>query len=186
VELFIALAIVGILVGFALPGFSNMLLEARMDSGVDKLTRAISLSRNLSLNNTGDQRVVICPSTNPEADEPTCADASETSYHTGWLVFIDCDNDQILDSTATVDCDLDGAVETGVGVDDDKDRVLRVQSAFDRLEIESTSTDRIVFRRNGRADNAITFNVGSDGTTYAEISMNPLGNLSIVPNHDFF
>ena len=185
IELFIVLAIVGILVGIAIPGFTNLLLQAKLDSGVEKMTQAISFSRNLALNNNAGQRVIICPSTDPEADSPSCAATTVSDYHTGWLVFLDCDGDQVLDTTATVDCDLDGTVETAAGVHDDKDQLLRVQSAFEELEITSTTTNRVAFQRAGRATSSTVFNVNRNGVPYATITMNSVGNLS-VEYHDYF
>ncbi len=186
IELFVVLAIAGILVSFALPGFSNLMLQARLDGGVDKLSQAISFSRNLALNNIGDQTIVICPSTNPEADSPTCAAAATTAYHTGWLVFLDCNNNQVLDAAVTVDCDEDGTIETAAGNDDDREQLMRVQSAFDRIEIESADTNRIVFQRAGRAVSATTFDVRKDGVSYATLTMNLLGNQSTAYNEYFY
>ena len=84
-----------------------------------------------------------------------------------------------------MDCDLDGTLETGLGVHDDKDQLLRVQSAFDDLEITSTTTNRVAFQRAGRATSSTVFDVTRDGVPYATITMNSLGNLT-VDYHDYF
>ena len=46
IELFVVLLIVGVLVSYALPGFNNLIKEARLDSGADKITTTINTARN--------------------------------------------------------------------------------------------------------------------------------------------
>ena len=189
IELFVVLIIVGILASVAVPGFRSLVVETRLDRGVEKLTQTISTARNLSINNTDNQEIVICPTADPTADEPACAAAATVAYHTGWLIFIDCDDDAVLDPAATIpaiDCDLDGTIETAAGVMDDRDRLVRVQSALSGVTIQSETTDRVVLRRNGQADSSVAFNVLGDGYKHAEVIMNSLGVLSTCDESDCF
>lgn len=182
------LAIVGILTSVAIPGFRNLMMETRLDSGVDKISRSLSTARNLSINNSDRQRVVICPTTDPSVDEPSCATAATVAYQTGWLLFIDCDNDGVLDPSATVpttDCNGDGVIDTAAGNLNDRDRLLRTQNALAGVEIESTTAARVIFDRSGQANNPVIFEIERDGALYATVTMNRLGVVNTT-YEDFF
>ncbi len=184
IELMIVLTIAGVLVSIAAPGFSALMLNSKLDSGVDKVTRALSFTRNLSLNNGVSERTVICPSDNPDAAAPTCRPTTETNYQTGWIVFIDCDGDEILDSATTPsDCNGDGTSSTDP---DDVEEILRVQVELKDITISSTNTARIVFDQFGRAQNAVIFNIKKDGITFASITINALGRMNVAHNPSFY
>ena len=184
VEMLIVMAIAGVLVGIALPGFNFLLTGAKLDSGVDKIAQAVSKSRNLSLNNRGNERIVICPSTDhndPSVVNPSCNATTETDYSDGWLVFIDCDADGIFDGATNVCDDID----TAGSALDAPERIISIQPQFQDITLVSSDTNRIIFDRSGRTLSTTNFTVRKDGNDYATISVNNLGRMSVT-HHDYY
>ena len=184
VEMLIVMAIAGVLIGIALPGFNFLLTGAKLDSGVDKIAEAVSMSRNLSLNNRGNERIVICPSTDhndPSVVNPNCNGAGTTDYSDGWLVFIDCDADGIFDATTNVCDDID----TPGSALDAPERLISIQPQFDDITLVSSDNNRIVFDRSGRTLSTTNFTIRKDGNDYATISVNNLGRMSVT-HHDYY
>lgn len=185
IELFVVLLIVGILASIGLPGFANLIKEARLDSATDKVTTAVNAARNYSVNLFGVQNLVMCPSNTVDDDvgdyEPVCLANTVTDYQTGWLTFIDCDNDRQIDYTP-VDCNGNGLTTDP----EDNEQLLRVQNSFNNIEIETTNTDRLIFDRSGRATSSPQFDVKLDGITYASVIVNDFGIALLDPNDDFW
>lgn len=184
VEMLIVMALAGVLIGIALPGFNFLLTGAKLDSGVDKIAQAISKSRNLSLNNRRNERIVICPSTDhndPSVVNPSCNATTETDYSDGWLVFIDCDADEIFDGATNVCDDID----TAGSALDAPERILSIQPQFQDITLVSSDNNRIVFDRSGRALSTTNFTIRKDGNDYATISVNNLGRMSVT-QHDYY
>ncbi|NJS35169.1 MAG: prepilin-type N-terminal cleavage/methylation domain-containing protein [Brachymonas sp.] len=117
-ELLVVIAIVGILATFAVPGIQGVLAEANLRQQTDALmtdmryARSMALRRGLSVN--------ICASANPTDATPTCT-TSNPNWATGWIIFIDNDNDNQFDSTEELlrrqeDTSSDsGGIDTGTG-----------------------------------------------------------------------
>jgi type IV fimbrial biogenesis protein FimT len=85
VELVIALAIGGILLGAAAPTFGRLLAERRLQDEARRLSDAILFARSEALKRNGP--VVIC------ASIPADPCGTARRWHEGWLVFADADAD---------------------------------------------------------------------------------------------
>lgn len=85
-ELLIALAILALLVGFALPGFNGAVAASHSSSTraalLATLTRAVSQSALTA------QHVVVCSS----RDQATCS--GESDWSGGWIAFVDLDQNR--------------------------------------------------------------------------------------------
>jgi type IV fimbrial biogenesis protein FimT len=95
VELMITVAIVAVLATLAVPSFSGLLARRSVSAAMDALAADYRLARSEALKRTNF--VTICRSTDGAACE-----ASAGSWHDGWIVFVDADNDQAVDSTELV------------------------------------------------------------------------------------
>lgn len=184
VEMLIVMAIAGVVIGIALPGFGFLITGAKLDSGVDKIAEAISMSRNLSLNNRGGDRIVICPSSDhndPSVTDPSCNATTDQDYSDGWLVFIDCDGDEIFDAATNVCDDID----TAGSLPDAPERILSIQPRFNDITLESSDANRIVFDRSGRTLSTTNFTIKKDGNDYATVNVNNLGRMTVT-HHDYY
>ncbi len=183
IELMVVLAITGILISLAAPEFNGLITNSKLDGGVDKISRAMSFARNLSLNNGTNERVVICPTGNPEADSPTCLGAATTDYQTGWIVFVDCDNDEIIDYPPTTsDCDGNSIPTVSV---DDAEQTLQIQSELQNISLSSANNNRVVFNQFGQAQNLVSFNIDKDGVNFATVAINNLGRMNVTHNPSY-
>jgi len=94
IECLIALAIIAILFGIAVPAFSGTLEASRaVDARNELLASLTTASSRAAL--TG-QRAVLCPS----ADGRTCLD--DEDWSPGWIVFSDPDADRVHDADEPV------------------------------------------------------------------------------------
>ena len=91
IELMIALAILGILAGFAVSSVSSFMQAARSSAAHTDLLASLTRARGAATTHERDVRV--CPS----ADGATCAD----SYHweSGWIVYVDANNNNRKDAS---------------------------------------------------------------------------------------
>jgi prepilin-type N-terminal cleavage/methylation domain-containing protein len=89
VELAIAVLIIGILAGWAVPAIKNLFMNNAMVSATNSLVADISYTRSEAIKrNSG---VTICPS----ADQTSCSGTSDWS--TGWIIFLDSNRNQLMD-----------------------------------------------------------------------------------------
>lgn len=91
VEFMVALLVVGVLAGLAIPSFRSMLVRRQVDLAVGILLTDFSFARSEAIKR--GHSVTICQS----ASGQDC-DASPGSWHQGWIVF---DNPQGLDTVGT-------------------------------------------------------------------------------------
>ena len=94
VELLIALAILGILAGFAVSSVGGLIQAGRASAAHTDLLAALTKARGAATVHERDVRV--CPS----ADGATCAD----TYHweSGWIVYVDANNNNRKDAADVV------------------------------------------------------------------------------------
>ncbi len=118
IELMVAIAVFGVLLGVGIPGVESYIQNGRMTTQINSLSTALSHARSeaIKLN----QRVVVCVSENG-----TSCDAVGTGngWNKGWLVFVDRNANGVLN-------------KGGSGVDDcaqgaTTDCLLFQQKAFD-------------------------------------------------------
>ncbi len=85
-ELLITIGIAGILLGLAVPSFSSFLNDSKVSAATNDLVYALQTARSESIKRSS--AVVLCPSTNPTAADPSCGGG----YGNGWVVFADDDS----------------------------------------------------------------------------------------------
>ena len=86
-ELLVTLAVGIILVGLAIPSFRSYVQSTRVTSATNDFVVALNIARAEGISRQED--VVLCSSTNPNTDNPTCGG----NFSTGWIVFNDCNGD---------------------------------------------------------------------------------------------
>lgn len=89
IELMIAMTIVIILVGYALPNLNQLKLNQFMDSERNRLTVALNYARNTAIHN--QNFIVICPSSSGKSCD------SKSNWHNGWVVFTDLNQNRKID-----------------------------------------------------------------------------------------
>ena len=88
VELMVTLAVVAIVLAFAIPGFQSVINDNRLSSASNELIANLQTARMEAIRR--GRRVVVCASANPNAGAgATCATAG---VH-GWITFVDEDTD---------------------------------------------------------------------------------------------
>lgn len=94
VELLVVLAICGILLSVALPSFASFARDARLSSAANDLLSAVALARSEAIKRGA--RVTLCTSSSGTACEPG------VGWHSGWVLFVDTNEDGALASTESV------------------------------------------------------------------------------------
>ena len=87
IELLVMLAILAIIAVIAAPSLQSFVLNNRIRSQAAALTTSLIFARSEAI--TRSTRVVACPSTTSRC--------SGTAWESGWLVFVDTNNDAVLD-----------------------------------------------------------------------------------------
>jgi type IV fimbrial biogenesis protein FimT len=146
IEMMVALAIVAILAVIAAPSLTLFVERNRMNAEISAFSSALRLAQSAARNG---RLHTICPSNNPDAANPTCAQGNgPTGWATGWIVF------------------SDGNV---LGQVDGVDVVIARQSAFNASGgiMSNGNTPFITYRQSGLAVGAaatFTFRLKSDPT----------------------
>ena len=102
VELLVAVAILGVLLFVAVPGFQDAMLSNKLSgmannfSSSAQIARSEAIKRNSSPSAGTIGPMKMCRS----ADGANCATAG--GWEQGWIVFNDADDDGVLDSTETL------------------------------------------------------------------------------------
>lgn len=162
IELMIVLVIASILVAAAGPGFMDLLGNNRTISEVYTLRATLNNARTEALARRAP--VVVCPTT----DGLACADSDDWS--TGYMVFVDTDDNNIADSS------------------NPDEEVIQFENGPRSVDLAfSNSDNRVRFGAQGSA-------LGSEGTfTFCDgrgvehargLIVNPVGNLSAATDTD--
>jgi len=93
-EVLVTLAIVAIVAGLAIPGMRGVIGDSELSAASNRLVFGLQTARSEAIKRITP--VSLCPSTNPEADEPSCGG----SYAQGWIVFVDVDGDGLRNGSA--------------------------------------------------------------------------------------
>jgi len=102
-ELMMTLAVVGVILGIAIPNFRDFLLNSRMTGTANDLHAGFQLARSEAIKR--QRSVAICPSANPRATPPTCVSSttwSNAASPAGWVVWVDANNDATPDAAEFV------------------------------------------------------------------------------------
>jgi type IV fimbrial biogenesis protein FimT len=107
VELMIALALGGLIVSLAVPGYHDWIATHQLASHAEHLADSLALARSEAIKR--GQRVNLCPA----PDGARCADGA--NWTAGWLVYVDLDGDGRNADDEPV-LRAEGAAPTGVDV----------------------------------------------------------------------
>lgn len=155
IEAMIVLVIVAILIGVAAPGFMDLIGNNRMISEVYSLRATLSNARSEALARRAP--VVVCPT----VDGAACADSDDWS--TGYIAFVDTDNDNAADPT------------------DPDEEIIRVEIEQRSLDMAfDNAARRVRFNSQGIAlgfEGTFTFCDGRGATDARALIVNPLGSL---------
>lgn len=97
-ELMVALAVAGIILGIAVPNFRDFMRNSRLTSGSNDLIASINLARTEAVKR--QLPVAICASANPNGAPPVCSGAWASGASSAWVVWVDFDNDWVVDNNA--------------------------------------------------------------------------------------
>jgi type IV fimbrial biogenesis protein FimT len=126
IELMVALAVMAIMLAFAIPGFQSVVNSNRLAGAANELMATLQTARmeSLRLNKRGE----VCLSANPNAASPSCSNSNPV----GWIAFIDADKS--------------GAFNGG-------DTLLRSGTVSGAVQILSSSNvgGKVIFRSDGMA-----------------------------------
>jgi type IV fimbrial biogenesis protein FimT len=92
-ELLLAIALLAVVTGFAVPSFRSLQLDAARTRQVNQFVQSIHLARSEAMKRSAV--ISLCPS----SDGRTCGTAGTTHWDAGWLVFenLDRDSPAVLD-----------------------------------------------------------------------------------------
>jgi type IV fimbrial biogenesis protein FimT len=117
-ELMTALAVVGIMVGIAVPGFRFLTADARASAFNNDLVSALQLARSTALQRSS--AVSVCASSN----QTSCTGSG--TWNAGWLAYEDLNANNLLDSPGEPVLRVWAPASSGVTVSVSDNTVSRV------------------------------------------------------------
>jgi type IV fimbrial biogenesis protein FimT len=94
-ELMVVLAIVGVVMGLAVPNFNLYIRNSRLTGATNDVLGSISRARTEAIKR--QVSVAVCATNNPNAATPACV-TTATAWRQGWVVWVDTDNDWVPDA----------------------------------------------------------------------------------------
>jgi type IV fimbrial biogenesis protein FimT len=174
VELLTVMVIVAILMAVGVPSYRYVTTDNRMSTEVNTLLGDLEYARSEAVRE--GQTITVCvAATTSTPTTPSCAATGTTSWQNGWIVFLDLNNDQQIDSAS--------------------DSVLRIQSAFvggDTFASSgagATNLGAFTFNRSGFLNQlgaspvAVSLNDSTGNTTYARCLYVTLAGMLYVQTH---
>jgi prepilin-type N-terminal cleavage/methylation domain-containing protein len=164
-ELLIVVAVIGILIGYAVPGFQGLVAQASYNRASDTLVEALTSARNEAIFNSKD--VVICASDDPSASDPICSDDQE-NWSNGWIIYQECDGN-LVRQTGPI-CNFDDGTTPEVS-----EPIISVYSPSD-ITLTNTTGLALSFQATGAASSAVNFDVTINGDS-GNISVSTLARI---------
>ena len=168
IEMIVTVSIVSILASIAVPSFTSMIERNKATTATNEMVSALLLARSEALKRRNN--VTVCTS----IDQTTCAGNGEKDFANGWIVFVDCDKDRVVD--AAVDCG-----NTGL----EAEKVVKAQLGEKGMTVnkggDADKAHYFTYNYTGRADLATTFNVKkvNTSTVLKEITVARTGRISV-------
>jgi len=161
VELLVTIVIIAILATLGVPSFTQFLRNWQRDSATRAFMSHVQLARTEAIKTS--RKVVMCTS----ANGTSCASgAGSTNWKQGWVVFVDADSDDDLDTSKG-------------------DRILAVRSGSAGIASMTSSDNvaKLTFLSNGlMGSSATTVTVtpsGSSGLKLNKIAISRVGRTSL-------
>jgi type IV fimbrial biogenesis protein FimT len=101
VELIVTLVVAGILMAIAVPSFKNVIKSTQLTTFSNDLVTTLNIARSEAVKRATE--VTVCRSSNsmsadvPATPVPACT-TTGTGWETGWIVFVDADDDGTRDA----------------------------------------------------------------------------------------
>ena len=175
IEMIVTVAIVAILSSMAAPSFRGMLESNRATAEANELVSGLLLARSEALKRSNN--VTLCTST----DQASCAGNGVQNFSEGWIVFQDCNDNQVLDDATLVDC---GNAATQFEV------IIKAQAGSNKMEVKKDAPPAgtehyFTYKLTGRPEAVVTFEVKKPGSTTVlkEISVARTGRIKSVTCH---
>lgn len=97
IELMVTIAVLAIIAGIGIPSMSGFIEQNKVNSIKEQLASAINLARSEAIQK--NEYVVIC---GIKKNEKQCKTGGNKKWHFGWLVFVDKNNNSLLDTDETI------------------------------------------------------------------------------------
>lgn len=160
IELVIVLAILGIVAGFAVPGFQGFMSSSRITASTNNFVSALYAARSEAIKR--GTPAGVCASTNSGVDAAVCSLGSNWSV--GWIAFADDNENGIRD----------------VGTED---LLMQAEPLINAFEVtaDNVFSDRVYFSNNGTSitpagtvplTGSVTIKYGEDHTRVVTVSAN--------------
>jgi len=94
-ELMVVLAVVGVVMGLAVPNFTLFMRNSRLTGGANDVLASITRARTEAIKR--QVPVAVCATADPNAVTPVC-DMAATAWRQGWVVWVDADDDWVPDN----------------------------------------------------------------------------------------
>jgi type IV fimbrial biogenesis protein FimT len=157
IELLVAIAIITVILSLGVPKLDRLVQSTRLDSVSRELLGAIQLARSEAI--MRGTSVSMCPSLMWKTGVAECSG----SYSAGWIVFINPDRDNQVDSPSEQVVGVYGALRQGYSI-------------TNRLSTRAI-TDRVTYRSDGSSYRNLTLQVCSPdpGIPSTSIVLNIVG-----------
>lgn len=165
VELMVTLVIAAIMLAYAVPSFSRILMNNSLSSQTNEMLAGLKLARS----EAARRGIPVAIKTQ-----------SGVNFHQGWKVFTDADADGAIPSTVT---DNDGTVLRENGAATAGVTIKRVTSAAGTTDASGAGSDYIVFNARGGVTANSFIRVCSSTITSLPgrvIQINVVGKISVV------
>lgn len=169
IELMVTLAVVAILASVAAPSLSTMLENNRLTALNNQIVSSINYTRGEAVKRRYNTVMCVRNSIGSNCDDID-GTGGTANFASGWLVFVDCNGNKMIDAGNT--CDLDGN-----GTVDVPEMILQdtlPNAANVTIASTFSAPRRITYRPNGSAvDNGgLTLNVSANAKYKVTVASN--------------
>ena len=169
VELLVTISVAVTLLSLAAPSFLAFINKNRLATASDELFVSLNYARSEAIKRRTTMTLCAKSTTGILCDTSGTAE----DYAQGWLVFLDCNNNNAFDTALVCDANNDGTV-------DSPEELLRVSDAIKGdiiISGDAQHTANIKFGLSGRVlQGAATFTIQSDGTTFKTLEVTRSGS----------